>query len=97
MKLYESTGFFDKKLLESLFHIFKSDFLVISRLKAEKMNIVIAKGFGASLEVIIIDKIKKEVVWGGSGEFKRGGIYGFGTTQNQAAAEELLRLVFLKL
>lgn len=48
----------------------------------------VGKGFGASLEVVIIDKAKKEIVWGGSGEFKRGGVFGFGSTENNQAAEE---------
>lgn len=97
VKVYENTGVFDKKTLESLFSLLKSDYIVFSRLKAEKMAVaIIGKGFGASLDVIIIDKKQKDVVWGGTGEFKRGGMLGFGTTQNKEAADELIQLAFQK-
>ncbi len=97
VKVYENTGVFDKKTLDSLFSLLKSDYIVFSRLKAEKMAIaIVGKGFGASLDVIIIDKNQKDIVWGGTGEFKRGGMLGFGTTQNKEAAEELIRLAFAK-
>ena len=32
----------------------------------------------------------------GSGEFKRGGVFGFGSTENKQAAEELVNLAFEK-
>jgi len=97
IKTYENTGVFDKRLIESLGHMFNSHYIVFSRLKAEKMAIsFLGKGFGASLEVVIIDNAKNEIVWAGSGEFKRGGMFGFGTTENKQAAEELIRLAFAK-
>ncbi|MFZ3137874.1 MAG: DUF4136 domain-containing protein [Thermodesulfovibrionales bacterium] len=97
IKTYENTGVFDKRLIETLGHMFNSHYIVFSRLKAEKMAVsIIGKGFGASLEVAIIDNVKNEIVWAGSGEFKRGGIFGFGTTENKQAAEELVRLAFAK-
>jgi hypothetical protein len=95
VRVYENTGVFDKKLTSSLFNIVKSDYIVFSRLKAEKMSIAfMGKGFGASLEVVIIGKSQNDVIWGGSGEYKRGGVLGFGTTENKTAAEELIRLAF---
>ena len=97
IKIYDSTGVFDKKLIASLGDTLKSDYIVFSRLKAEKMAVgIVGKGFGASLEVVIIAKAKNEIAWAGSGEFKRGGIFGFGTTDNKKAAEELIRLAFSK-
>ena len=54
-----------------------ADYIVFSRLKAEKMAVgFIGKGFGASLEVMLVSRGNSEVVWGGSGEFKRGGMLG---------------------
>jgi hypothetical protein len=95
IKTYDNTGVFDKKIVDSLMSAFGSDYIIFSRLKAEKMAVgIIGKGFGASLEVVIIDKGKKEIVWGGSGEFKRGGVFGFGSTENNKAADELIRLAF---
>lgn len=97
IKTYESTGVFDKKTIDALCGILKSDYIVFSRLKAEKMSVsILGKGFGASLEVMIVGRAQKKVVWGGSGEFKRGGILGAGTTQNKQAAEELVNLAFHK-
>ena len=95
VRVYDNTGIFDKKLTSHLFNIVKSDYIVFSRLKAEKMSIAfMGKGFGASLEVVIIGKSQNDVIWGGSGEYKRGGVLGFGTTENKTAAEELIRLAF---
>lgn len=97
IKTYESTGVFDKRMVDSLCSVLHSDYIVFSRLKAEKMAVaILGKGFGASLEVLIISKSQNQIVWGGSGEFKRGGIFGMGTTQNKSAADELIRLAFLK-
>lgn len=44
----------------------------------------------------IISKTRHDVAWGGAGEFKRGGIFGAGGTDNKKAAEELIRLAFAK-
>ncbi len=97
VKTYDNTGVFDKRLVESLGSTLKSDYTVFSRLKAEKMAVgFVGKGFGASLEVVIVENAKNEIVWAGSGEFKRGGVFGFGTTENKQAADELVRLAFEK-
>jgi hypothetical protein len=97
IKSYDNTGVFDKRLIETLGHLFKSQYIVFSRLKAEKMSAgFIGKGFAASLEVAIIECSKNEIVWAGTGEFKRGGMFGFGTTENKKAAEELIQLTFEK-
>jgi len=95
IKTYDNTGVFDKRIVDSLMSTLGCDYIIFSRLKAEKMAVgFVGKGFGASLEVVMIDKTKKELVWGGSGEFKRGGVFGFGTTENNKAADELIRLAF---
>jgi hypothetical protein len=91
------TGVVDKKTIDSLCSILHSEYIVFPRLKAEKMAVgFVGKGFGASLEVMIVGNAKKEVVWGSSSEFKRGGMLGFGKTENKAAAEELVKLAFEK-
>lgn len=97
IKTYDNTGVFDKRLVDSLGSSLKSDYIVFSRMKAEKMAVaIVGKGFGASLEVLIVENAKNEITWAGSGEFKRGGMLGFGTTENKQAAEELVNLAFAK-
>lgn len=97
IKTYDSTGVFDRRMIDSMCSVLKTDYIVFSRLKAEKMSVgIVGKGFGASLEVAIISKAGHDVVWGGAGEFKRGGIFGAGGTDNKKAAEELIRLAFAK-
>ena len=96
-KIYDSTGVFDKRMIASMCSVLKTDYIVFSRLKAEKMSVgFVGKGFGASLEVAIVSQATHDIVWAGSGEFKRGGIWGAGGTQNKKAAEELVKLVFQK-
>ena len=98
LKTYDSTGVFDHRMVSSLCSSIGADYLVFSRLKAEKMSVgLIGKGFSASLEVMIVSKHNNDVVWGGSGEFKRGGMLGFGSTDNKVAAEQLVNLTFSKL
>ena len=97
MRTYEGTGVFDKRMIESLCDVLKSDYVVFSRLKAEKMAVgFISKGFGASIEVAILRRSQQDIVWGGAGEYKRGGIFGLGTTENKEAAKELIQLAFEK-
>ena len=98
LKTYDSTGVFDQRMVSALCNCLGADYLVFSRLKAEKMAVgFIGKGFGASLEVMLVSRSNSEVVWGGSGEFKRGGMLGFGSTDNKAAADQLVNLSFSKL
>ena len=97
IKTYDNTGVFDKRLVESLGNILKSDYTVFSRLKAEKTDAgILGKGFASSLQIIILENAKNEMVWAGSGEFQRGGVFGFGSTENKQAAEELVNLAFEK-
>ena len=98
LKTYDSTGVFDHRMVSALCSCLGADYIVFSRLKAEKMAVgFIGKGFGASLEVMLVSRGNSEVVWGGSGEFKRGGMLGFGSTDNKAAADQLVNLSFSKL
>ena len=91
--MYDSTGVFDKKLIASLANTLSSNYIVISRLRSEKQDMsFLAKGLAATLEVMIIDASKNQIVWAGSGEFKRGGIFGFGSTEATRLPEELVTL-----
>lgn len=90
---YDSTGVYNKKLISSLFSVLKCEYMVIPRLKTEKMDLVISKGTGASLEVTIINRAG-EVEWSGVGDFKKGGILGFGGVDANELAEELVKLAF---
>jgi hypothetical protein len=91
---YENIGVVDKKSIKTIGQALSYDYLLASRLKAEKLDILISKGFGASLEVILIDVQNGDIIWGGSGEWKRGGIFGFGGTTTNEAISSLLKLAF---
>lgn len=91
---YDNTGAFDKKLLSSLCSTLKSDYLLLSKLKNEQMNIVIARTFVSSFEIFLLSKDRSEPVWSGLGDFKRSGIYGAGGTETDEAAAELVTLAF---
>ena len=91
---YENTGVIDKRHSAALGSALGSDYLLLSRLKAEKMDLGISRGMGASLEIMLISANTGEVAWGGSGEWKRGGIFGAGKTSADEAAENLLTLAF---
>jgi len=57
------------------------------------MDIMVSKATGASLEVTIINAAG-EVEWAGVGDFKRGGILGFGGADANEISEELVKLAF---
>lgn len=97
VQTYESTGIVDRKGTAALGQALKADFLVFSRLKAEKVDIMISKGMGTSLEVMIINANTGQTAWGGSGEWKRGGMLGFGGATPQEAAEQLISLALTSL
>ena len=95
---YETTGFTPKQAVALLGRDLHSDYLVFSKLRAEKMDLSwLSKGFGGSLEVLILDAKSNKIVDGGVAQFKRGGIFGTGGTSNSEAAQELVRLVMEKL
>jgi len=90
---YDSTGVYNKKMVGALFSTIKCNYLVISRLKTEKLDIMISKATGASLEVTILNGAGG-VEWTGVGDFKRGGIFGFGGASANEISEELVKLAF---
>jgi hypothetical protein len=94
---YENTGVMDRKLVKTLAQGLGSDYLLFTRLKAEKMDIIISRGFGASIDAMLVDANSGEVTWSGTGEWKRGGIYGFGETNLDEAAAKILELTFSSL
>ena len=95
---YENTGVLNKKHTASLGHALKSHYLLLSRLKAEKMDLAfISKGIGASLELMIVNAETGQVSWSGNGEWKRGGMLGAGNVTSAQAAENLVKLAFASL
>jgi len=94
---YENTGVVDRKQIQVLARGLRADYLLFTRLKAEKMDIIISKGFGASIDAMLVDANSGEITWSGTGEWKRGGIYGFGETKLDEAASKLLELTFASL
>lgn len=92
---YESTGVIDKQKTASICRALGCDYLLLSRLKAEKMDLsFIGKGMGGSLDVFVITASSGEVAWAGSGEWKRGGVFGLGGATAQEAADGLVGLAF---
>lgn len=89
---YENTGIIDRRQTNLLGQSLGTDYLVFSRLKAEKLDIFLSKGMGASLEIMIIDTRTGDIAWGGSGEWKRGGIFGLGGATAEEAADHLVNL-----
>jgi len=90
MQSYENTGILDRQKLTALGQILGADFLLMSRLKAEKMDIVFSKGNGGSLDLSLIDVRTAQPMWAGLGEWKHGGVYGFGGASDQEAAVGLV-------
>jgi hypothetical protein len=92
---YESTGVIDKQKTSALGRALNCEFLLLSRLKAEKMDLsFLGKGTGGSLDVFIVGAQTGEVAWAGSGEWKKGGILGFGGATADEAAKGLVGLAF---
>ena len=92
---YENTGVMDNRHLVTLGNSLSCNYILLSRLKAEKMDIaILGKGMGASLEVMLINASNGEIDWAGSGEWKRGGILGTGGTTPEEMAENLITLAF---
>jgi hypothetical protein len=89
---YEHTGVFDKRQIDKLSSILKANYLVFPNLKAEKMDIIISKAQGTSLQVLMVNSKTSEIVWGGIGEHKKGGIFGLGGADSDVVANELTRL-----
>jgi ABC-type uncharacterized transport system auxiliary subunit len=89
---YENTGVIDKRKTAALGQSLSSDYLLLSRLKAEKMDIIISRAMGASLELMLVNAETGEIAWGGTSEWKRGGIFGAGKTPPDEAAKNLVDL-----
>jgi hypothetical protein len=95
---YENTGVLDRKYTITLGRALGSDYLLLSRLKAEKLDVgFISKGMGASLELMLVEADTGKTDWSGSGEWKRGGIFGTGNAPPSEAAENLVSLAFSSL
>ena len=89
---YEHTGVFDKRQVDKLASILKTSYMVFPSLKAEKMDVIISRAQGTSLQVLMVNSKTSEIVWGGIGEHKKGGIFGLGGVDSGVVANELTRL-----
>lgn len=87
---YDSTGVFDRQKVAAIGQTLGVNYLLISRLKVEKMDLVISKGMGGSLDLSIVDVSTGQIAWGGAGEWKRGGVLGFGGATSEEAANGLI-------
>jgi hypothetical protein len=93
-KTYEVTGSYDNKTIIALCDTLNADYLVVSKLTAGKTDAILAKATTITLDVSIVSRQTKEVVWGGTGTYRKGGVMGFGGVDDKAVAEELVRLAF---
>ena len=87
---YENTGVLDRQRVVALGQTLNADFLLLSRFKAEKLDIIISRSTGGSLDLSLVNTKTGEVAWAGSGEWKRGGIFGFGGTTADEMATGLV-------
>jgi len=87
---HENTGMFDRQKVQALARMLAADYLLVSRLKAEKMDLFISKGTGGSLDLNLINATTGEVEWAGAGEWKRGGVLGFGNASAEEAANGMV-------
>jgi hypothetical protein len=94
LSTYENTGVIDKRKTAALGQSLGSNFILLSRLKAEKMDIIISRAMGASLELMLINAETGDIAWGGTSEWKRGGIFGAGKTPPDEAAKNLVDLAY---
>lgn len=94
---YNSTGILDKRIVGDFSRLFGSDYLVVSRLKVESMDVgFLTKGTAGSLDVLLVDARTAKIAWGGIGQYKKGGIFGKGGSSPENVAEELVKLAFEK-
>lgn len=92
---YEATGVMDKRQVTTLGQKLGCDYLLMARLKSEKLDVgFISKGAGASLDVMLINTSTSEIAWAGSGEWKKGGIFGQGGAAFNEFAENIITPAF---
>lgn len=92
---YEATGVMDKRQVIALGQVLNCDYLLISRLKSEKLDVgFISKGAGASLDVLLVNSVTSEIAWAGSGEWKKGGIFGQGGAAFSEFADNIITPAF---
>lgn len=95
---YDSTGVLDKRQSAALGRALGSPHLLLARLKAEKLDIgFLSKGTGGSLELMLVVADTGSVLWSGTGEWKKGGIFGAGGATPEFAAQQLVTLAFSSL
>lgn len=88
---YETTGVMDKRQVTTLGQALGCDFLLISRLKAERLDFgFISTGTGASLDIMLVNTSTSEIVWAGSGEWKKAGMFGQGDAEFSEFADNII-------
>ena len=94
LSTYENIGVIDIQKANALGRALGSGYLLLSRLKSEKMDLVIMRSMGASLETMIVGADTGKIYWGGTGDWKRGGIFGAGKASSEEVAESMVNLAF---
>ena len=94
LSTYENIGVIDIQKANALGRMLGSGYLLLSRLKSEKLDMVILRQMGASLELMIIGADTGKIYWGGTGDWKRGGIFGAGKASSEEAAESMVNLAY---
>lgn len=96
-KTYEVTGAYDKKTIDALCNLLNANYIVVSKIVVGKMDTsIVMKAVQSTLETAIVSKQTKDVVWGGSGSYKKGGTLGFGSVDDKDHAGEIVDLAFSK-
>lgn len=98
MSSYEATGVMDRRQVAALGLTLDCDFLLVTYLKSEKLDVgFISKGAGASLDAMLINIKTSEISWAGSGEWKKGGIFGQGGAAFNVIAKNIIDSAFKSL
>ena len=94
LSTYENTGVIDIQKTDALGRALGSDYLLLSSLKAEKFDMVLMNATGASLELMLVGAKTGKIEWGGTGDWKRGGIFGTGKASPEEVAESMVNLAY---
>lgn len=92
-KSFRNIGVFDYNTVNLLINLFNCDYLAISMLDHESLDIVISSASFVSLDVSLVDR-RNTIAWQGTGDFKQGGVFGIGRYKSSQIAKEIVDLAF---
>lgn len=94
---YDSTGVIDGRLASTLSRAASAQYILVSRLSVTKIDMLISKGQATAMESMLINGSNGNVIWSGAGDWKKGGMIGFGGASPDTVADKLVGLTFKSL